>query len=482
MKKLFLLIFLNASLLVGQTTPENVILLFDGGQTKVDFTFYWQLLSGGQNIGFNSAGPWDIWTNPASLITFKKSYLGLGIEPALLGNAHSFSDVDAEIKNQVDESIVDYKSSESQIVYPKIESQFGQRGGFYGFQLAYPFKHGKSFNVLSIDIGQPFLLDLDVSNNGLATMIETRKEVGDQDKVIHMRLNTLLNADISIKSTKYRVGLARQLSQRLAAGIGLGQTFINLNSNIAANIEGMMETAGAEYAFNDPYDPRINFEAGETNRLDQSVLMDFDGASMNFDVGVLYKLTDSWIVGTSASINSKATLSGNMDVKQFKIPALNTDALFADETEEDLVDPTKLNLAKLTLTEPVHNRTTKTFVLSFPSSIGFQLSYQKPVFETTFSFRSYIGEFGYTFLESEYFFDMAYDLNAEIVWGFFKMSVGGTRGQIVRIAPDVEELSDVWVPHGAVEISSYIFTSFYFSTKLFVEPTPGVGMKVGYFF
>jgi hypothetical protein len=479
---LILLILLNATLIIGQTTPENVILLLDGGQTNVDVTFYWQLLSGGQNIGFTSAGPWDIWSNPASLVSFKKSYFSIGVGPALLGSADDFTDVDAEIKAQVSEKIKDYRSKETFVIFPKIKSQFGQHWGLVGSQLAYPFKLGKIHHVLSFDVGQPFVLNLKAKNNGLTTMIETRKEVGDQDKVIHMRLNTLLNANISLKATKYRVGLARQISEKLATGFGLGQTFVKLHSNIAANIEGMMETAGSEYAFNDPYDPRIDFEAGETNRLDQSVLMDFDGSSFNFDIGLLYKMSNSWVVGTSASINSKTTLTGNMDVNQYKIPALNADALFEEGNEDDLVNPTKLNLAKLTLTEPVQNKETDSIDLNFPNALGIQLSYQKPIFETTFSFRPYFGEFGYTFLDNKYYFDLSYDVSAEIVWGFLKLAVGGTNGRFVQMTSDGEESSDGWVPHGALEINSYLLSSFYFSAKLFVEPTPGVAVKVGYFF
>ena len=107
MKKIICLLLISMSIIFGQTTPENIILLLDGGQTKIDFTFYWHMLSGGQNIGFNSAEPWDIWSNPASLITFKNSYLSVGIGPAILASVHDVMDVDAEIKSQVMEKIKD---------------------------------------------------------------------------------------------------------------------------------------------------------------------------------------------------------------------------------------------------------------------------------------------------------------------------------------------------------------------------------------
>lgn len=482
MKRILLYILIGCSLLGAQTVPENAVLLFDGGRTKIDFTFYWQMLSGGQNIGFFSAEPWDIWANPAGTVAFSNPYLAVGFEPALAGDPAAFVDINATVREEVDNWLVDYKIPESQIVYPQLETRVGQRGGLYGFQLAYPLKWGARHGVISLDFGQPFLFDLNIANNGLTTMIETRKVVGDQDKLIHMRLNTALNAAVKIKAMKYRAGYALMLGDRIALGLGMGQTFIDLDSRLFANINGIMETAGAEYVFNDPYDPRIDFAAGETNRLDQSAQLDFNGSVTNFDTGLLYRLSQSWMAGLSFSTASKVALSGKMNVTQFKIPALNTDALFDSESTEDLVDPTKLNLAKLTLTEPVINKTADVIDFSLPGSVGVQLSYQKPIFETTLSYRSYLGEFGYTFLDSRYFLDLAYDLNLDIVLGFFKLSVGGSKGQLIDKGPDVTNQTDLWLPHGSLEVSSYIMTHFYFSTKLFVEPTPGVGVKLGRFF
>lgn len=483
MKKIgftFLFLIGLVDFLSGQTTPENAILLLNSGRMDVQTSFYWQLLSdNGQSLGFKSPGVWDVWSNPASLISFKRPYISLALKPGFRIDPANFYDVDGTIKRKMDNSIADYKTSATEVAYPQLSSSIGQKGGLFGFQLVYPVHGG----VFAFEMGQPLFLSLNARNNGLATLIETRKSVGSRDMIIHLRIDALLQADLQLKASTYKLNYVRKVNEKLAVGGGVSKTKISAYFNGSANLNGIMETAGTEYVFNDPYDKRIDFDAGETNKLDQAAFLDFNGGGWDFHFGALYHAARSVVIGASYSRSAPVTLKGDMSVIQYKIPALNADALLSDDPNAELVEPTKLNLAKLTLTEPVENPVGDRIKINFPSSFGLQFSYQSLFFESTISLQKYFNRFGYDFLQDERYAELNYGLNLDLCFGTVKLSIGAIKGNIVhKKHGKIQSSSGIWVPHTSLEFAIFILRNYHFSSKLFASPTPGVGVKLGYFF
>jgi len=254
-----------------------------------------------------------------------------------------------------------------------------------------------------------------------------------------------------------------------------------------------METAGTEYAFNDPYDSRIDFAAGETNQLGQKAIVDFNGMGWNSQIGALVAVNNSFGLGMDFDWHSEINLTGDMSVSQFKVPALNEGALFGGgeedpESEEELLDATKLDLAKLTLTEPVQNKTSDYLLLSFPSSLGMQTSYQGKNFETTLGFRKYFNTFGYEFLDEKYSANLNFGVQFNMSIGIFELAVSAINAELLQEkitetgeVEELEEPTSLWIPGASMNFGFFIKKRYQVGTKLFFAPTPGIGIKVGYF-
>jgi len=496
MKKcIFLCVLLMVTCGFGQNDGENSILFLNGGKTDITFSYYSQLISGiGNSIGYKSSQPWNIWGNPASMVTYKKVFVGVNIQPPLWIDPASFEDINKTIEEEIDNAIIDYRTDETSLVYPSITSKLNHKGGLYGFQFVMPIKLYNKWSVLSFEIGQPFYMNLNTYNDGFETLIETRKDVGDQKKIIKMRMNALFRSDILIKATQYNVGIAHNVTRNTALGLKFGQTHVSADVLSQMKLDGIMETAGTEYAFNDPYDPRIDFAAGETNQLGQKGMIDFSGRGWNSQIGALIAVNNSFVVGMDFDWHSEINLTGDMSVSQYKIPALNEGALFGggeDDPEaegEELLDATKLDLAKLTLTAPVQNKTSDYLLLSFPSSLGMQTSYQGKIFEATLGLRKYFNTFGYEFLDEKYSANLNFGVQFIMSIGIFELALSAINAELLQEkiveTGETEEMNDptsLWIPGASMNFGFFIQKRYQVSTKLFFAPTPGLGIKVGYF-
>ncbi len=485
MMKKILLLFLLFIQLPAMAEDKDLIVFLRGGRTDIKFSFFGQLITGdGLSLGYKSSQPWDIWDNPASLVTFNQSYFNLNFQPQLNFDPNSLYDIDADIIENVDDAIKDYRDENTLVDYPVVQGNVGQKGDMFGFQLVIPLSDQNSRkSVMTFSLSRPVFMDFEANNDGFDTLIRTTKAVGDQNKIINLRMNAVLYGQAHIKASQYAFGFSHLFSDRLAVGVKLGRTLINTKVNGQVKLNGIMETAGTEYAFNDPYDPRIDFEAGETNKLDQNINADFSGQGWNAQFGFLTLLTKSLVLGLDANIQESIVLTGNMEIEQYKIPALNMDALSGDESDEDLIDPVKLDLAKLTLTEKVDNKVSRRLSFQMPSSVGLQLSRQGRVFEAVLGFRKYIGRFGYNFLDTKYQAHLNYGVDMDIILGGFNMSLGAIKASLVNEEEFkiVDELS-TWMPHGSLGFEFFLLNNIHVGTKLFVTPTPGLGIKLGYFF
>ena len=482
-KAIFILLFLCAGTASGQNRPENALLLLNGGHTRVEASFFWQLLAAeGIGLRYKSAGNWDVWGNPASLISFREAYLSFGLQPGLKLDPGRYVDIPAEIRSQVDQNIADYRVPETELTYPDVGIRVGQRGGLFGLQLAYPLRWQEKPLAVSLDISQPFFLNLTAQNDGLNLMLEATRNVSGQKKIIHMRVNAILQALLNMRMTGVTLGIAREFNEKLAAGLRFGRDYSRATLNAQANVDGIMETAGTEYVFNDPTDPHIDFAAGETNRLDQRAWLDFSGRGWHFNLGMLYRAGDRWTFGLDLRRASALKLAGKMNVVQYKIPALNVDALLSNKEDVSLLDAAKLNLAKLTLTEPVSNKTSDHMRLNRPSSLGVQASYQSGGLELLFSLRKYSGRFGYDFLGEERYVQPGLDLGLGISLGPFSFSLGGLHSEIVTHRADGTRSSlKTWIPHGNLRLSSFLLKRYHLDSVLFFSPTPGLGVRLGVF-
>ncbi len=486
MKKrlIFLIVLFQLKQALPQSTMQSGVAFMNVGNVDLQCSFFWQPFSRfGHALSYKATDSWDIWDNPASLVAFNDPYFSLSFQPQVGVEPTSYYDVDSAVRSRVNYTIRNYRLPYTRVQYPRLALQLGQEGGIYGFQAAYPLRTGNRYTVVSLEIGQPFWLDLHGSSTGFSALLEaTNGDVNPNDD-IHLNVDGHLQVDFQAAATNYKVGFSQQLSDKAAIGFRLSQLNLYTYIDGYALLNGAIGTVGMSSAFNDPNDPRINFANGETNRLDQSLYMKFRGSGWQFNTGMLYRPTPSLTFGLDLGLNTPAVLKGQMNVTQHVIPALNADAFFSDDPTAELIDGSKLDLMRLTLTKKVDNPTSNRLIISFPSSLGFQASYQGRLFESTVSLRKYAGYFGYDFLHERRGIKLHYSTTLDVSLSMFTLSLGGMRGEVFCDKEGrKEKMMELWIPSASFELAFFIANRYQVSNKLFFAPTPGFGSKLGYFF
>jgi hypothetical protein len=484
-RRLFAILMLMAlsDQVLSQDAKENVLLRFDGGFSRMQFRLYGQLLpQHGQMLRYPSSDTWDLWTNPASLITFRSPYVSLGIQPGIGIDPARYTDVSGRIRSRVNNNTANYRVPETEIVYPEVAVDVGAPGGLYGIQVAYPVKLRGKRTTFSLELGQPFQMDADFANDALDILVRTIKSLGDRTQTVNMRVSAGLQGRLWIHSTRYSLGLARLLGPNLAAGVTFGQIWLRTGLHFRAKIDGVMETAGTEYAFNDPYDPRIDFSAGETNRLDQRADVDFSGSGWHARFGFLFRPDRDWTVGCTYVRQPDLHIRGHMVIEQYKIPALNVDALLSNNPDVDLVDATKLELAKPSLTAPVNNKTSDHMTVYLPSRLEVQGSFQKGRFAAVVTAAQYVGKFGFAFIDDAYYAEPGMDFTLKLQYGIVHIAFGTLNGQLVEVENGKERSRKPFrLPHFEFRVSSFLLYRYHVDSFLFMAPFPGVGLRVGVF-
>ncbi len=326
-------------------------------------------------------------------------------------------------------------------------------------------------------------MDLHGNSTGFTALLEASSDANNPNGNIRLNVDGQIQLDFQAAATNYKIGFSRLLSDKAAFGIRFAQLNLYTVLSSHAILNGAIGTAGLASAFNDPNDLRINFAAGETNKLDQALYMKFRGAGWQVSPGVLYRPTSGLMFGLDIDLHTPAVLRGQMNVTQHIIPALNADAFFSDDPTAELIDGSKLDLTKLTLTKAVKNPTSNRLKISFPSSFGLQASYQGRIFESTFSLRKYIGYFGYDFLQEKRGLELDYSATLDVSLSIFTLSLGGIRSNVFseKDGPK-QKMMDLWIPSGSFELAFFIDNRYQVSNKLFFAPTPGFGSKLGCFF
>lgn len=386
----------------AQVENENTLRWFRGGTVSTDFSFRTDLFCG---IGSTGQFGWSasnsdassLFWNPAALAFKTNRQVMVTLLPPLSLYIANWYDIPGEIQSTIDDAIADYRLEDTEVIYPTVTPVLYHRGGINTGVITIPIHKWVNQTVIGFGYSRALELQFNLIGNGLSSLLETRKEVGTQTMVVKFRNHIDMNVNMSSTINRFSFAAARKWAPQFSAGFTLDRYFGDAFFDGVFMIDGIMETAGSEFAFNDPYDPHINFEDGEQNNLNQSIYCSFRGKGWGLKIGGNYKLNPALSFGAMIEFAPTITFSGIMEVDQNIIPALNSDALFGD-SEEEIMDPARLDLAKLTLTVPYENPTDDKLTLRFPSSMNFNMSYQWGFLRGGINWTKYFGEFSYDFL------------------------------------------------------------------------------------
>ncbi|MGP8330684.1 MAG: hypothetical protein ACT6FF_10270 [Methanosarcinaceae archaeon] len=478
---ILLLVFLLSRSAQSQTSePENQLKLFYGGQTNIEFSLYSSLLFGlgpeaGTSQKSNSLSGFGIHglsTNPAHLSFINRRQIMFDLAPGFSIPVNNFYDVDAAIQEQVDNAIINFRTADTELIYPKVSIRAGQNGGFSAGAVVVPFKQNW---VVGASISQPFFLNLNMLGNGIQALLTTEKDMGGKITTIRLRTNIDLSLVTNINLQTTNLVVARNWNKKISTGLALNFHQIHLFGDGNAQIDGIMETAGTEYAFNDPYDKRIDFENGEQNDLNQSFQADFYGTGWGVKAGGTYRLHHNFLIDLLIDISPEIALKGEMEVIQYKIPALNVEAMSDDTGEMEIMDPLKMNLAKLTLTESVVNPTDDKVILKLPSSIAVGGHYRLGFLKGAVYLRSYFNEFSFTFIEAQRGLKLKYGLRLAFDFNYFTLSGGFLAGDEILEGFADEGMSaqtGVLIPQFSMGAGFHFLQRYRLDTILLALPAP----------
>ncbi|MCR4437851.1 MAG: hypothetical protein QHJ34_02250 [bacterium] len=330
--------------------------------------------------------------NPAGLSALNRRSVVLDWVPGLVQNAQSLLDLSGTLNEQLDAVIDDYGAPSAAVHYPELAANVGFHPLVSGFAVGLPFQvSGRKVGV-GLGYRQPFAMSGALLGSGFEVALDSEQEVQGERRRIRMRTWLDVNADLEIKAHELYVGLGAQLGRATSIGVALRRLVLRGRCNAYAAVEGIVEMSGGEYAFNDPYDPRIDFARGEQNRLHQSFFAEYAGEAWGVRLGVLHRLGEHLHVGAAASLPARLRLGGRDSTVNNRIPFIRVEEGAGGDVE-DLIDATKIDLAKLTLTERLASHNVFMPELRLPGSLQLGILWESATVALSAHLALYAGQF-----------------------------------------------------------------------------------------
>lgn len=463
-----------------------------GGFFNLDFTVSANLLhelgaplgATGQIAACSYPSPTNAASNPAGWAFQKQRQIAIEFAPGIKTDLSRYYDVRTEIESAVNNSIADFRQPNSEIIYPNLIPRAGLASGFTRARLAIPGSGGLKKWTFAMQICQSGLIDFQTSGNGLSVLMETEKQIGDELKLIRLRMNSNLSAKMQTSVFNLNFDAACRIARKWAVGVSLRRYCFAVDAKGELLVDGIIQTAGTEYVFNDPYDKRIDFDAGEQNTLDQKFNAGFNGSAWGIVLGANW-FPANWVqLGISVDVKPKIELTGDMDVKFNRIPALTLESEGGSDTETEFLDPTKLNLAKLTLTEPAFNKTTDRIHIRLPSVIHLGVRLGRARTNVGINYSLYIGDTSCEVLGREYGLRVGHGVGFDTSFGFFRLGLGAIFARsFVREQNSSPSFSNIVV----IPMTTFVLDfggkyGVHLVSSVIVSPLPIIGLTVAYTF
>ncbi len=475
---LFAIIFVTS--IYCQEEQENTLRWFRGGKVDIDFSLQTDLFCGIGGKFSNSCASLNkdvssIYWNPAQLAFIPYRQVELDFIPSFNLNVGDFYDISAEVQASVDNAIADYKTSETTVEYTEVDPVYNHAGGLNNASISIPASKMWAHSAIAFSYSRAMDIQLNLLGNGLSSLLDIKKNVGDQTMIVKFRNDLDMNFKLRLQINRMSFALAKKWATTFSTGITINRYYGNISVYGKFNIDGIMEIAGNEYAFNDPYDPHIDFENGEQNDLNQSIYTKFDGKGMGFKVGNFFQPNKNFAIGAVLEIIPPMYFNGEMKVEQNMMPALNVNALTGEADEdEEIIDPAKLDLAKLTLTTPYENPTDDQCEVNFPSSFTLGMAYKLGFLKGNINFTNYFGQFSFSTLGVTRGAKFNYGIRSAFDFKLFQISLGVTAIDEIRKGTDNDEeaAKNILLPQFSLGFGYRINKHLRSEALLFLAPTP----------
>ena len=473
-----LIIFGTSSLCSGQA-ENSKILSFDGGKVDASINLASNVFYGiggrasnlcGTISSFSPQAPTALW-NPAAITWLNHNSLSLDITPRILTDAARFIDLNGEIEQSTNEGISAYRTEETQITPTSAGVKLGQYGSTASGAIAIPL-----FNtVFHASFYRPIDFDLDVLFTGFKTKIMTSIPMSDkEDEVI---FNSFIEGPLAthLGVSVVTVGLSRKIGDDMAAGLSLEKYSATFRANGLLEVNGTMLFAGQEKAFNDPRDLW-------PNDLHQRIDSKYEGGGWGFKLGYTFRPQRNISIDAVFSWAADIVTSGAMNLHLNTIPALNI-GVDADD-EEEILDAAKLDLSRLTYTQPVYNKEYNQLTINLPKQLRLGVAYRLGSFEGHLSYGRYFHEFSFEYGDGRFGLKLENTLRLGFDLKYVQFGLGFITGRTVLVGSEVLEDANTSMFFPLFSLgTNFLFAQKYSLNLTAVSvPMPILRMSFGYQF
>ncbi len=288
--------------------------------------------------------------NPGALPALERLSLVLDWVPGLTQDLQSLFDLSAALNEQMDAIMDEHGAANAMLNYPQLGVRAGLHPLVSGGAMSLPLTVAGRRWGIGFGYREPFALRGALVGTGVEVALDRELEVEGDLRRIRMRTWLDGSAEAMLRAQELYLGFGAEVGPATSVGVALIRLALRGRCTAYAAVEGIVEMSGGEYVFNDPYDPRIDFARGEQNDLRQSFFADYSGSAWSARLGLLHRLSDRLTLGFTATLPCNLRLSGKDSSINNRIPFINV-AAGAGEGVEEMIDASKINLAKLTLTE-----------------------------------------------------------------------------------------------------------------------------------
>lgn len=397
------------------------LMRFRGGTIDLDLALGLDLVGGGVGAGTMGgvisrrvgSGAASIFSNPAELGLLRYQQMVFDTKLAIGTNTIGL-DADGIIAPLTIEEETDKVLAEdlnmptgAPRTYTKVRNiEAGQAGRIASFAIAIPV-HEKL--TLALGSHYPIDLSLNAQVNGIEAMLDAGQTAGDQviDVKMLMNIGVLGNFRLSMNTLSFGAGTAWSFPGigEVSVGATLDRHNVRQFMNLDLTPQGMVMIAQAqEYHFNDPGDPNLNAEAGETNNLYLRVRGDFEDTRWGGRFGINYQPPVERVNFSVVYTNVPAfSMTDPNAFAQGYMPSFlssddeDDDTPPADGEEEELFDISKLNLAKPNLTEQTNDSLGQMVDLSIPSSLRLGMDVALGQHTLALNYVQYLSDLSYGF-------------------------------------------------------------------------------------
>lgn len=421
--------------------------------------------------------------NPAALPLLAGRSAVLDWVPGANPEVSGLLQLASTVNEQMDAVIDDYGAFSAVVAYPRLSVRAGPYPMVSGCALAVPLTVAGRRWGIGIGYREPFALHCTLAGTGLEVALDSEQEVQGEARRIRMRTWLDVSADLQAKTQEVILGLGGQLGPATTFGVSLTRMALRAECNAYAAVEGIVEMSGGEYAFNDPYDPRIDFARDEQNDLHQSFFADYAGEVWGVRLGLLHRVSQRFQVGLTVSAARRMRLSGEDSTVNNRVPFIRMEGGAGGDVE-DLIDATKINLAKLTLTERLASRNAFLPELRVPASFHFGCRWGSNKTALSVRLSAYAGELSVAFKEGQKRgVRLRYGAALGLDVRYFFMAVSSELGEEIRPS-DAEgsPLQNLPVPRFVIGARAPLLSELWLTGLLGMDPIPFMRLSGRYEF